>query len=642
MNKVIHGVGNTRTLCQLNWYHNLLQQCNNTLINRNTILFKTLGIHWLKPNVFYSTLEKQDDDNSSLVRAAEEYILCIKERAKIPHNPILSRQHNHFIDENENQLIGKQTWLQAKLREHLQSVTVETQKYQKKKKKLCYAILDKLGWTFAEHFLRLEWHERRNIAALILADFPVHVELKEMIHRNQDTLFLKSEEQTIRSESLVVDSLQTGWTDDVASFRYPIDVEEFYYRSEDSHEREEMRSQSTNPLNTLEKRTFDRDWQFYDTFFSGIASHPLGLEVACELRRTLNDMLLPVNAVGVEHYFSHSEMNVNTIVFCMQIFLSFLMRHIEIYFRECFLRVETVDVSNWNIFTREYKHCLFRAAVISPNTSDGEFLNRIQQPGRRLFVLIHPSALDYPLAFAEVAVTKAIPETTSQVKEFEVSWSELERSHVKDPFFVILLECFPTIKASRMGLTKTLMNMLFQKVSKHFSIPIKTIHTLSHIRGLIPWVKKQVERQHQPSDSVLMKSAEQVLMEIFSPSGKPKPLNLLNKQILEDNKQALMSICAHYLVRVRRSGGLPADSCAALHLANGARLVDICWDSDDTKSALIHSAMMMTRFCYHLDSKQYFSYFFAARNFVNTSDKVQYWLDQFKTNAKDNEFETRI
>jgi len=253
-------------------------------------------------------------------------------------------------------------------------------------------------------------------------------------------------------------------------------------------------------------------------------------------------------------------------------------------------------------------------------------LKRIQSPGRRVFVLLHPSALDYPLAFAEVALTKQLPSTLDQVKELELSWTDLENKRIQEPFYVILLECFPTERVSKMGLTPTMIDMMFHKLSRQFSI--KTIYTQSHIRGLLSWMKKQVERQKAcaSSFSPLLKSASEVLSQVLLANGRPKPLEQLDRQVLEDHKEALLS----------------ADSCTALHLTNGARLTDICWYSDNTSSAVGHSALMMSRFCYHLDSKQYYAYYFASRNFVNISEKVQYWLNQLKCSSSKEELDTRV
>ncbi|GJD07370.1 hypothetical protein Gasu2_17360 [Galdieria sulphuraria] len=565
---------------------------------------------------------------------------CLTERARTPKTLVsLSQQNKTQLDSRELWIRGKQAWLHAELKEFLQSVTVDTQKYQKKKKKLCYAIIDKLGWTFADTLLSFNWQERRNITALILADFPVNnIATKE----NGDYLLQGiQEEDAVRKESLVTDSLQAGWSDDIVSFRQPLqdtaEVEPLSYT--DMHD-----SQKGEGNKATAMRSFDRDWQFYDIFLSGIASHPAGLEVACEWRRTLHDLCLPVNAVGVADYFGNQAIDTKAIILSAQICLSFLMRHIEIYFRQCFLCIETVDAVNMNTFTRSYRSCLLRASVL-PSVPEVDFLKRIQRPGRKVFVLVHQSALDYPLAFAELALTRQLPNTLDELIQLELNWSDLESGSLQEPFFVVLLECFPTGRASKMGLTKTMIDMLLQKLKRQYSMSIKTIYTLSHIRGLLPWMKKQVERHkatHNSQGTSLLKSAANVLSQVLLANGRPKSIEQLNRPLLEENKQALLAICAHYLIRVRRNGGLPADSCTALHLSNGARLTDICWYSDNSTSSVGHSALMMSRFCYHLDSKQYYAYYFASRNFVNTSDEVQYWLNQFKLLSTTDEFDNRV
>ncbi|GJQ15946.1 hypothetical protein GpartN1_g7737.t1 [Galdieria partita] len=614
-----------------------------TFIKKHVLVGKTLS--WLSCRKYFSSLSTtanhdnlNETNNSSVTRAAEEYMQCLIELAKLPKTLVSFHEQNKLtMDSRELRIRGKQAWLHAELKEFLQSVTMETQKYHKKKKKLCYAIIDKLGWTFADTLLSLNWQERRNITALILADFPVNNALKE--RNGQDYILQNTRED--RVESLVTDSLQAGWSDDIASFREPLeetstDWEPLLYN--------DIHFSTRKGLKDTSLRTFDRDWQFYDIFLSGMASHPTGLEVACEWRRTLHDLCLPVNAVGVVDYFSNQSMDTKAIIQSAQMCLNFLMRHIEIYFRQCFLCIETVDVANMNAFTRSYKSCLLRASVL-PSIPEGDFLKRIQRPGRKVFVLVHQSALNYPLAFAELALTRQLPNTLEQVEELELNWSDLESGSLEDPFFVVLLECFPTGRTSKMGLTKTLIDMLLLKLKRQYSMSIKSIYTLSHIRGLLPWMKKQVERHKAIAtneSSSLLKSAADVLSQVFLANGKPKSIDQLNRQLLEENKQALLAICAHYLIRVRRNGGLPADSCTALHLTNGARLTDICWYSDNSTSSVGHSALMMSRFCYHLDSKQYYAYYFASRNFVNTSDKVQYWLNQFKVWSTTDEFDNRI
>jgi malonyl-CoA decarboxylase len=59
----------------------------------------------------------------------------------------------------------------------------------------------------------------------------------------------------------------------------------------------------------------------------------------------------------------------------------------------------------------------------------------------------------------------------------------------------------------------------------------------------------------------------------------------------------ITSFCVEYLLRGRRDG-VPADSVARFHLANGARLERLNWMGDPSKSGLRRSLGLMVNYVY--------------------------------------------
>ena len=74
----------------------------------------------------------------------------------------------------------------------------------------------------------------------------------------------------------------------------------------------------------------------------------------------------------------------------------------------------------------------------------------------------------------------------------------------------------------------------------------------------------------------------------------------LGQVVAAETRDALMKLCAHYLVN-EKSGRLALDPVARFHLGNGARLHRLHWAADLSAKGKEQSAGMMVNYLYNLD-----------------------------------------
>ena len=73
----------------------------------------------------------------------------------------------------------------------------------------------------------------------------------------------------------------------------------------------------------------------------------------------------------------------------------------------------------------------------------------------------------------------------------------------------------------------------------------------------------------------------------------------VNTVVPAEIRDALMQLCAHYLLR-EKSGNLARDPVARFHLGNGARLHRLHWAADLTAKGKQQSAGIMVNYLYDL------------------------------------------
>ncbi|HHX82654.1 MAG TPA: MCD, Malonyl-CoA decarboxylase MCD, partial [Pseudomonadaceae bacterium] len=119
---------------------------------------------------------------------------------------------------------------------------------------------------------------------------------------------------------------------------------------------------------------------------------------------------------------------------------------------------------------------------------------------------------------------------------------------------------------------------------------IQNFVTLSPVPGFMRWLRAQ------PSLDTLLEDTQLASVQALLARQEAEADYLQNDKDLRD---ALLFLCAHYLVN-EKSRGSPADAVARFHLGNGARLEQINWLADSSPNGLQQAAGLMVNYVYDL------------------------------------------
>ncbi len=205
---------------------------------------------------------------------------------------------------------------------------------------------------------------------------------------------------------------------------------------------------------------------------------------------------------------------------------------------------------------------------------------RLNPKDRRCYGFFHPSLVDEPLIFVEVALTRDISGAIHDVlSESEATEDEDARTAV----FYSISNCQKGLAGISFG--NFLIKQVVSDLSKEIE-SLKTFVTLSPIPGFMRWLNGLRERGELDA----------------------RELSLLDHSTWPSKKDAekrlsdvLQPLAARYFLQEKRGDGKPLDPVARFHLGNGARLQRLNWLADLSERGLEQSAGMMVNYLYDLD-----------------------------------------
>jgi malonyl-CoA decarboxylase len=212
---------------------------------------------------------------------------------------------------------------------------------------------------------------------------------------------------------------------------------------------------------------------------------------------------------------------------------------------------------------------------------------RLQPADRRCFGFFHPSLVDEPLIFVEVALTREVPSTIA------VLLTE-EREVVPPAEQTVAV--FYSISNTQVGLRGVSFgNFLIKQVAQDLKrdIPsLATFVTLSPVPRFAAWL----ERERRTADSrVLLDADRETLVLLDSPEWVSQP------EQAERLRSVLMPLAAHYFLAAKNREGRPVDPVARFHLGNGARLERLNWLGDVSANGMRQSYGLMVNYLYDLN-----------------------------------------
>ncbi len=245
--------------------------------------------------------------------------------------------------------------------------------------------------------------------------------------------------------------------------------------------------------------------------------------------------------------------------------------------------------------------------------SSWEALRRRLAPAdRKCFAFFHPTMLDEPLIFVEVALTKEAP---SSIRDILTDKREsIPAQDASGAVFYSISNCQEGLAGVSFG------NFLIKQVAQELSVQLpnlETFRTLSPVPGFMRWVNSEISITEE--ENLLGKLA---VVKRIAAREIPQPN--------DEEQQILRELAAHYLVKQRRTDNQPLDPVARFHLGNGASLSSVMPLGDLYPKGLKQSAGVMVSYLYDLDNVLSNHENYAANREVIVSDDVNVLLGEKK------------
>jgi len=217
---------------------------------------------------------------------------------------------------------------------------------------------------------------------------------------------------------------------------------------------------------------------------------------------------------------------------------------------------------------------------------------RLDPTDRRCFAFFHPSLVDEPLVFVEVALTREMPDAIAHV--LEEPHADATGKPPTTAVFYSISNCQEGLKGISFGsfLLKQVVEELIREVPS-----LKTFVTLSPMPRFADWLGEVAARAEvEPADAIVPE-ARAVLTEMKN-AGWPQKADAAEEA--GELKSSLLALAAHYFLSATEDGGRSVDPVARFHLGNGARLERINWMADPSTKGLREAFGLMVNYRYDL------------------------------------------
>lgn len=211
---------------------------------------------------------------------------------------------------------------------------------------------------------------------------------------------------------------------------------------------------------------------------------------------------------------------------------------------------------------------------------------RLDPTDRRCFAFFHPSLVDEPLIFVEVALTDDVPESIQNVLNEERKGTGGPQPTVA--VFYSISNCQEGLKGISFG------NFLIKQVVEELAREqpqLKTFVTLSPVPGFARWLSSTMA----DDTTGVVSDTDRVALQVLADPGW-----IEEPEEDEGLKDAVLALAAHYFLIAKARDGRPVDPVARFHLGNGARLERINWQGDISEKGLRESHGVMVNYRYDL------------------------------------------
>jgi malonyl-CoA decarboxylase len=211
---------------------------------------------------------------------------------------------------------------------------------------------------------------------------------------------------------------------------------------------------------------------------------------------------------------------------------------------------------------------------------------RLDPADRRCFAFFHPSLIDEPLIFVEVALASDMPDSIQSLLQEAPKNGEPAAKPTTAVFYSIS-NCQEGLRGISFG------NFLIKQVVEDLvkeRASLRTFVTLSPVPGFAEWLS---EVQADESSDLITPAESERLRVLEDPAW-------IHTAAAEPLKPILLRLAAHYFLDARTAEGHPVDPVARFHLGNGARLERIDWQGDISAKGLREAHGLMCNYRYEL------------------------------------------
>jgi len=252
------------------------------------------------------------------------------------------------------------------------------------------------------------------------------------------------------------------------------------------------------------------------------------------------------------------------------------------WFNRGFLVLQRIDWSTpANILEK-----IIRYEAVHQIKDWSDLRRRLDPRDRRCYAFFHPSLIDEPLIFVQIALTSGIP---GSIQELLSEESKMNGGpEPSTAVFYSISNCQKGLSGISFG--NFLIKQVVADLEKEIS-SLRTFVTLSPIPGFRRWL----ERARTGHELDYLTEQQRAALDIADNDHWWS-----DEESAERLRPALLAACAHYLMLAKTPSGMPADPVGRFHLGNGARLERINWLGDVSEKGLRESCGLMVNYQYVL------------------------------------------
>jgi malonyl-CoA decarboxylase len=209
---------------------------------------------------------------------------------------------------------------------------------------------------------------------------------------------------------------------------------------------------------------------------------------------------------------------------------------------------------------------------------------RLDPADRRCFAFFHPSLVDEPLIFVEVALTRDMPEDIQSLLREAPKNGNVEEKPTTAVFYSIS-NCQEGLRGISFG--NFLIKQVVEELAKECD-SLRTFVTLSPVPQFAKWLARTLAGD----TGDLLNDVERERLRLLD---DPEWIYTYGNEGL---KPTLLRLAAHYFLNAKNGDRYPVDPVARFHLGNGARLERINWQGDISAKGLREAHGLMCNYRY--------------------------------------------